>query len=128
MDRFSNFQKETKDTKRPAWLQQATAGAAREPSPPGRSFKMLDPSRAHEETVDEPEEMEEDDLVGEEVWSLITKLLVTKAMVLSHIFHFCLHCNSETLIFFFHFKESVHALVIHNAHRILGYSQRQGHR
>jgi len=59
-------EKETKDTKRPAWLQQATAGAAREPSPPGRSFKMLDPSRAHEETVDEPEEMEEDDLVGEE--------------------------------------------------------------
>ena len=64
---FSNFQKETKDTKRPAWLQQATAGAAREPSPPGRSFKMLDPSRAHEETVDEPEGMEEDDLVEDEV-------------------------------------------------------------
>ena len=82
---------------------------------------MLDPSRAHEETVDEPEEMEEDDLVGEEVWPL-TKL--TKSMVLSHIFHFCLHCNSETLIFFFHSKESLHPLVIHNAHRILGFPQR----
>ena len=82
---------------------------------------MLDPSRAHEETVDEPEEMEEDDLVGEEVWPL-TKL--TKSTVLSHILHFCLHSNSETLIFFFNLKESVQLLVILNAHRILGFTQR----